>query len=460
MTTRIILHIDMNSYFASVEQQANPFLRGKAVGVVATMTPNGCIIASSIEAKAKGIKTGVRVKDARAIDPQVILIPNDSAKYRSCTEGILRVFSRYTEDIEVYSIDEAFLDLTGWVSTFDQAAVIADEIRRRIQAEVGEWLKCSIGIAPTRWLAKFAGDTAPRGQTLIVHHDNLATTLDPRPLQDAWGIAGALEARLHQLNIYTLGDLRRSPVMKLLHPLKSMGYYLWANVNGIELPGATTPTNPKSIGHSHVFAKKAASIEYPRAILAKLCEKAGRRMRRLNLQASGLWLSFGLPDNFYGTHEHHGGTSHQSMRGGSGAERLPAPISDTRDIFQHCWRILIADLPAGRLPNFLAMGLFRLKPQVDQLDLWSYQPKKQNGATPRTGAERLVAGWPRGKKDPPALARALDGLNDRYGDFTVSRGNFWGLDQRDAPDRIGFRKSVDLQAITRETREMTPGPEW
>ena len=108
MLPRILLHIDMNSYFASVEQQANPFLRGKPVGVVATMSPNGCIIASSVEAKAKGSKTGVRVKEARQIDPNLILIPNDSSKYRSCTEGIFRILREYTEDVEMYSIDEEF----------------------------------------------------------------------------------------------------------------------------------------------------------------------------------------------------------------------------------------------------------------------------------------------------------------------------------------------------------------
>jgi DNA polymerase-4 len=166
---RVILHIDMNSYFASVEQQANPFLRGRAIGVVATMSPNGCIIASSVEAKAKGIKTGFRVREARDIDPNIILIPNDAAKYRTVTGGILRILRSYTEDIELYSIDEAFLNLTGFVSSLEEAISIGERIRQRITAEVGEWLKCSIGIAPTRWLAKFGSDIAPKGKTLLLH---------------------------------------------------------------------------------------------------------------------------------------------------------------------------------------------------------------------------------------------------------------------------------------------------
>ncbi|MFH1822438.1 MAG: DNA polymerase IV, partial [Patescibacteria group bacterium] len=112
MNKKIILHIDMNSYFASVEQQANPFLRGKPVGVCAYLSPGGCIIASSMEAKAKGIKTGMRVSQALEIDKKVVLLENEPAKYRSTTEKIFKILKSYTDRVEPYSIDEAFLDLT------------------------------------------------------------------------------------------------------------------------------------------------------------------------------------------------------------------------------------------------------------------------------------------------------------------------------------------------------------
>lgn len=415
MLPRIILHLDMNSYFASVEQQANPHLRGRSVGVVATMSPNGCVIASSIEAKAKGIKTGVRVREARALDPNVILIPNDSSKYRSVTEGFLKICRQYTEDVEVYSIDEVFLNLTGFVHGFSQASDIAEQIRRRIQAEVGAWLRCSIGIAPTRWLAKFAGDTADKGTTNIVHRGNLAEKVDPRPLTDAWGIAHRMERRLNLLNLYRLGDLRHYPVINLMQVFGVWGYEFWANLNGIEIPGLRTPNIPKSIGHQHVFARRATSLDYPKAVLAKLCEKAGRRLRRYDFEAQGVWLWYGLSDQV---------AARYGKRGGGGGGKLPWPIYDTREIFSRCWNLLLKDLPRGALPNSLGMGLFWLKPRVNQLELW-----------PRTK-----------QQDSPALAQALDDLNDRYGDFTVTRGSFWGLTEKDAPDRVGFRKSVGYDA--------------
>ncbi len=412
MMPRAILHLDMNSYFASVEQQANPFLRGRPVGVVATMSPNGCIIASSIEAKAKGIKTGFRIREAQQIDPNIILIPNDAAKYRTVTSGIMRIIQSYTEDIELYSIDEAFLDLTGFVHSLDGAAAISEEIRQRITDEVGEWLRCSAGVAPTRWLSKFGSDTADKGKTLVLHQGNLATHLDPRRVTDAWGIAKRLERRLHLLNIYTLGDLRRYPVANLMTVFGILGYELWANVNGIEFATVQQQRLPKSIGHSHVFAKRATSLEYPKAVLAKLCEKAGRRLRALDMEAHGLWLSYGLSDQARDQFGH---------SGGGGALSLPWPIIDTRDIFHLSWKALINDLPAGALPNYLAMTLFRLQPRSDQLEM-----------------------WPRGKKDAPALAQALDAVNNKYGDFTVTRGSFWGLNEHDVPDRIGFRKTVGI----------------
>lgn len=417
MMPRVILHLDMNSYFASVEQQANPWLRGKPIGVVATMTPHGCVIASSVEAKAKGIKTGCRVQEARQLDPRVILIPNDAAKYRSCTEGILRIFRRYTEEIEQYSIDEAFLDLTGFVHSYDEAAQLAEKIRTDVQREVGGWLRCSVGIAPTRWLAKFGGDTAPKGGTLIIHPGNLSTTLDPRRVTDAWGIARRMEQRLNALGVYTLGELRRYPVTNLMQSLGSIGYQLWASVNGIELGGVQRNQSPKSIGHSHVFAKRATSLEYPKAVLAKLCEKAGRRLRRLDFEAGAIWLSYGLSDTV---------AVRSSQRGGGGGRKLGTPISDTRDIFQQCWRLLTADLPAGTVPNFLAMGLGWLRPRSNQLSLW---PALKH-------------------HDAPALAAALDQLNDAYGDFTVTRGAFWGLTEDDVPDRVGFRKTVLVEDAT------------
>lgn len=263
---RIILHLDINSYFATVEQQLNPALRGKPVGVCATMGSYGCIIASSREAKKVGVKTGCRTADALKLCPGIVLLHVDPAKYRSTTKKIFTVLTNYSDDIEPYSIDEAFVNLTGYARSFDEAVAIGREIKERVYNEVGDWMTNSMGIGPTRWLAKFASDTCEKGGILVLHQDNLSEYLKDRPLIDAWGIAEPTARALYSLGVATLDELARYPAHKLVRKFGVRGYTLWANVNGIE----TTPqrvadnvlTLPKSIGHSHVLRKRCTVCSF------------------------------------------------------------------------------------------------------------------------------------------------------------------------------------------------------
>ncbi len=179
------MHLDMNSYFATVEQQANPLLRGKPVGVCAYLSPKGCIIAASQEAKKFGVRTGMRVSEAKKICPQIILLENDPDKYRFISRQIFSVLKKISDDVEVYSIDEAFIDLTGLAKDFNVAQAIAKKIKQTIRDEIGSYLTCSIGISHTRWLAKFASEeNKPDGLTIITQQD-LANIFKDRPLQHA-----------------------------------------------------------------------------------------------------------------------------------------------------------------------------------------------------------------------------------------------------------------------------------
>lgn len=390
----------MNSYFASVEQQANPALRGKPVGVCATMTRKGCIIASSKEAKAEGIKTGCRVEDALAIDPNVILVEVDPPKYRSTTERIFGILAQYSEDIETYSIDEAFVNLTGIVPTLEAAARLGEKIKRRIRDEVGEWLTCSMGVAATRWLAKFGSDTAAKGGLVILHRGNLLPYLKGRRLTEAWGIAQRLETRLNALGIYTLDELACYPVVNLMEVFGIRGYELWANVNAIELAGLQQPARPKSVGHSHVLRKRTRDLRFLRAVFMRLCERTGRRLRSMDLEAHGVFASVGLAT---------GG-------GDGGGRKLSRGIRDSPDIFRLGWQLVERGVRRGT-PTFFAVGAFNLQPPSTQLSFWS-APRRTD------------------------LASALDRINDRFGDETIVWGPLIGLGHYHAPDRVGFRKTV------------------
>lgn len=398
----IFLHFDMNSYFASVEQQANPFYRGKPLGVCATLTSHGCIIASSKEAKAMGIKTGCRVDEALQLYPDIILVEVDPPKYRSCTEQIMRIVRDYCDEVELYSIDEAFLDLTGYAKNYDEAITIGKNIQRGITKEVGDWLTCSMGIAPTRWLAKFGSDTAPKGSIVTLTKENLPEYLRGRDLEEAWGIAGATATRLNALGIHTLDELADYPVMNLMEILGIRGYELWANVNAIEMRGLEKPRTPKSIGHSHVLRKRTRDIFFHKSIVMRLAERTGRRLRDLGLEAWGIYAYTRL----------------EKFGSIGGSKKVHEPIKSTQKIYSYVWNMLEEGISKD-LATYYAIGLFRLKPETHQLSLFN-------------------------KPKPERLIKALDEINNRYGEEVIAQGELTLLDKYHAPDRIGFRKTVGL----------------
>jgi len=401
-----ILHLDMNSYFASVEQQANPLLRGKPVGVCAYLSPRGCIIASSKEAKKLGIKTGFMVADALKICPQIVLVENEPAKYRSTTEKIFKIFSDYTDRIEPYSIDEAFLDLTGLVKNFEEAKAILFKIKARIKAEVGEWLTSSAGLSWTRFLAKFASDISEKDSYLMIDSkDKMIEVFDRVKITEAWGIKEAMESRLNQLGIYTLNDLRLCPPGNLMAALGKMGYYLWSYANGIEVAGIRTTEEilPKSIGHSYCVPKQTNDLKYVFGVLMKLCEKTGRRLREQDLEGHGLMAGYSLK---------HGGGFFKH-------KKVYSPLFTTKDIYQVAEKIISLAPPPDKI-YMIAVSVTNLRPMSNQLDLFAYKIKNY------------------------ALSEALDKINERYGDYSVIAGRILGLADQ-AKDRIGFRKSVEVK---------------
>lgn len=425
---KIVLHVDMNSYFASVEQQANPFLRGKPVGVCAYLSKNGCIIAASIEAKKIGIKTGTLVYEARKICPSIILVENNPDKYRSTSEKIFSIFQDYSDRVEVYSIDEAFIDLDGFRYDFKKAEKLAIEIKQRIKEEVGEWLKCSIGISQTRFLAKLAGELKkPDGLTILsasassstkASDDKKATADKPEEilfldevlknlkLTDICGINHRLEARLNFLGIYTPLELKKYPVGNLMSKLGKYGYYLWSQLHGIEIEKVRTQaeTLPKSIGHSYCLPKKTKDLVFLRKVLMKLCEKTGRRLRAENLEASGVMAAIGYLRS---------GGMHMSRK-------LPETIFASQQIFYHADKILFSR-PLLAPVSFLAVSVSSLKSASNQASFFSQKKEKLK-----------------------SQSAALDKINNKYGEYTMVPGLMWECNDY-AKDRIGFRKSVSLK---------------
>src|SRR3989304_5030828 len=171
-----IMHLDLNSCFATIEQQANPHLRGKPVAVAAYTTPPGCIVAPSVEAKGYGIKVGMRVKEGKFLCPGLIVLAPDPWKYRNVHLGLRRIISDYTDKFYPKSIDEFVLNLEGYPCYNKGMFNVGKEIKERIKKEIGEWITVSIGIAPNRFLAKTAaGIHKPDGLDEI-NKDNFLET--------------------------------------------------------------------------------------------------------------------------------------------------------------------------------------------------------------------------------------------------------------------------------------------
>ena len=393
----------MNSYFASVEQQANSLLRGKPVGVCAYLSARGCIIAASREAKEQGVKTGMRVFEAKRVCSKIVLLENDPAKYRFVSKKVFSLLANISDEIEIYSIDEAFVDLTGLIGNYLEAKVIAQRLKKEIKEQVGEWLTCSVGIASTRWLAKFASAEQKLDGLTIIHKEDLSHIFASRPLQHAWGIGRQMEVRLRSLGIYNLGDLQKAQPVYLRQNLGMYGYYLWCHVNGIEVEGVIKDRNlvPKSIGHSYCLPRLTTDKKYLASIMTKLCLRAAARMRAIGLEAGSIMCGF----NYVG-----GGGVWRSWK-------LPIGLYDSTDIIKQALQIF--STPIKDRVKFLAIALSSFIPNSNQLSFFKDEIKKKS------------------------LSQAIDKLNQRYGEFVVMPANLLVFKEA-APDRIGFRKSVTL----------------
>ena len=279
------LYIDFNSYFASVEQELNPALRGKPVAVVPVDTDATCAIAASYEAKALGIKTGTPIYEAKRMCPGLICVLGQHEKYVDYHHRILREVENHIPVTAVCSIDEVACWLMDNETSVERSTEIAKSIKRGLAKNVGEYVRCSIGIAPNRYLAKVATDLQkPDGLTVIEAKD-LPDRLYSLKLRDLPGIGWNMEKRIHMAGI---GDMR---TLMTLAPdrMRSIwgsvwGEKMWYLLRGKDLPDEETTRS--TIGHSHVMAPELREPAKARFVARRLTLKVASRLRRLGYYAS------------------------------------------------------------------------------------------------------------------------------------------------------------------------------
>lgn len=279
---RHIVHIDFNSYFATIEQQANPRLRGKPIGVTGGDREQRTVLgAASIEAKALGVRTGMSLFEAKKICPQIILVKGDSDKYLECTKRFLNILKLFSPYLEVFSIDEVFLQIER--DPLDVALQIKSQIKRR----VGEWVSVSVGISYNKRMAKLASDLyKPDGLVWIQDPEAAQWILDRSDLEDICGIGPRIKNRLLNMGIHDFKSLRAAPLNPLLASFKSYGKVLYDMARGED----QTPLVPfwekgdvKSVGHRHTLDKNTMDLVEIRQVFYKLTELVSRRLRSKRL---------------------------------------------------------------------------------------------------------------------------------------------------------------------------------
>jgi DNA polymerase-4 len=292
------LFLDMNSFFASVEQQFRPELRSKPVAVVPVMTNRTCCIAASYEARAYGIRTGTNVGEARKACPQLKLVLADHERYIRVHRKIIDTVESVLPVEKVCSIDEMVCQISPHQRLLEDAIALAGRVKQAIYSQVGSHLRCSIGLAPNRFLAKVASNMQkPDGLTYITRNE-LPDKLYQLSLCDLPGIARGMLARLQNhgvLNVQQLCSLSRSDMAEVWQSV--LGEQWWHWLRGDDY--ADVPTHRRTVGHSHVLAPEFRHDEGARGVLVRLIHKAGSRLRRLGYWARkmrvGISYSNGYP---------------------------------------------------------------------------------------------------------------------------------------------------------------------
>lgn len=287
------MSLDMNSYFASVEQQARPELRGLPVAVVPVMAESTCCIAASYEAKRYGVRTGTRISEARRMCPGLRVVRARPALYVRFHEEIVAAVDAVLPVHQVSSIDEMFCKLGLRQRTPREALAVASEVKQEIRQRAGDSLLCSVGLAPNRFLAKVAGKMhRPDGLTMIRQED-LPHVLYSLSLRDLTGIGPRMHARLGRHGVYTVEQLCALSREKLRRIWNGVvGERWWYGLRGHDLP--EVPQRRRSVGHSHVLPPEFRTPEGAKAVLVRLVHKAAARLRRLGYLAGGMAVGLSL----------------------------------------------------------------------------------------------------------------------------------------------------------------------
>ncbi|NRB11518.1 MAG: DNA-directed DNA polymerase [Rickettsiaceae bacterium] len=283
------LYFDFDSYFASVEQQLNPALRGKPIVVVPMLSDSTCAIAASYEAKKFGIQTGAKIYEAKKLCPELICVPSNHSAYSRFHNLLINTINKQAYVDHVFSIDEGACKLTGKLQELENAKELATKVKLAIKTDIGEFITCSIGIAPSRFLAKIASNIVKPNGVTVINTEEIKTVLCQLNLRDLPGIGRATFNKLSNANITSvqqLYQLESGHLQKLWGSVVGKRY--WYYLRGVDI--AKTKEKTITLGQSKVLSPKERPVALSRNIVQKLILKAAKRLREKKLCTSKVAL--------------------------------------------------------------------------------------------------------------------------------------------------------------------------
>lgn len=416
------LFVDLNSYFASVEQQDRPELRGKPVGVVPMLADTTCCIAASYEAKAQGVRTGTIVADAKKMCPNIILVEGRHELYVDYHHRVVEAVESCLPVTSVMSIDEMACRLMGRERPLLAALELGRKVKATIQERVGPMLRSSVGLATSRYLAKVASDMEKPDGLVALTRDLLPEALRRLTLRDLPGIGVQTQKRLNEKGIHTMDDLLNLNSEQAGQTWGSVwGERLWHWLRGEDFEMQETE-HLKSISHSHVLAPELRTPEKAWAVAHKLLHKAAMRLRSHKLWAGsiGLAVGFSVPRGMNAPVSRFG----VPTRGWHHEIRL-SECQDNQTLIGALCR-LWNDKPKGKgydEPYFIGVSLNALVPdRLHSLNLFDALDNAKSRAR---------------------LQEAMDALNHKYGISTLAPATMLAA-YKAAPTRIAFHNIPDL----------------
>ncbi|HHI94146.1 MAG TPA: DNA polymerase IV [Gammaproteobacteria bacterium] len=389
----MIIHADMDAFFASVEIREQPALRGKPVVVGGRAENRGVVAAASYAARQYGIRSAMPTATALKRCPELVVLPGRMALYSEVSRQIQAIFARYTPLIEPLSLDEAFLDVSASTTLFGPAPQIARDIKQAVLDELR--LVVSMGVAPNKFVAKIASDLQKPNGFVVVEAADVQTFLDPLPVSRLWGVGKVTEKKLHARQIHSIADLRRASAPFICQHFGQYGEQLQQLARGHDPRAVITERDAKSISHETTFAQDVSDTEILRSVLSNLTEQVAWRMRRQNVRGRTVHLKLRFDD------------FHTITR----ARSLSSRTHRTRDLWHTVRQLLNREIANGLPPiRLIGMGVggFDAEESHEQLDL--FDVRHDSDANP--GPARSEAG---------SIDKITDDINRRFGNKRLSR---------------------------------------